>query len=757
MSTELFPQTKEETKDENGSKDDLKVLDTEILDTSTQQDDLSKNLSSFECDSNASKNDSKNESPVKNSSFDKECLFSPVTPANKSSKSNIIFSTPNTSLNSDLSYSHRRDLSELSSLHPTINQSNANISKNTIHQVGFQNVQQNYSRFGQNQQGFGNQNHFPRHPSQQGYHQNVRTNQSRHYSGSELTFTNSSFRSDHDNNTHHSRQDYQKSSKPMSNRTNICIGDFIVGNKSATSDKSTGKKKRHSKFVNLSMDDANIMTGRINTDHSSINIKDTISFPEIGAKQPSSKRRINPTRLNTTYPKLNTSLNSSNQSVVKFGVKYDKAERNEAFDANVFQPKEHASSFNMERHLLKKEKEKLLQKFNSLTSETATTSFNDTSKPAVQIMTRKTTLEVVKKDSVKINFVTPDFKSVQNVSALDCISILYSTMLDCNLIVNFTSEIYFLMSLIVAQQIDTKKRSAINHFGKLLIKDEKNQKDNMTLSDLPVLNESAESCENFNDNICNVGDINSIIDSCALEQSISALKVTEDGKITLDLSKLTENSLGRIKIDSNIIDSESNALLKSNKSVTMIDNKENHRKLSISDTDVVEKEENLNKTSISEKNLVVDEQIQSKSPTGDKNETNTTQKSINVIDDQEKLGIASEIDLTDLFSSVHNCIYFAVCTLKRQMLVLDIILDQPALRLLQENPRVRSFCPVLAEHFAEVYTVKSTAKQDLDVQSGILNKNVCFNTDTDSMENFPSQQSFYAFKKQRDLFYDIFR
>lgn len=39
----------------------------------------------------------------------------------------------------------------------------------------------------------------------------------------------------------------------------------------------------------------------------------------------------------------------------------------------------------------------------------------------------------------------------------------------------------------------------------------------------------------------------------------------------------------------------------------------------------------------------------------------------------------------------------------------------------------------------------------------IVELNVCFQTDTDNRENFPSSIAFQCFRKQRDMFYEILK
>lgn len=116
-----------------------------------------------------------------------------------------------------------------------------------------------------------------------------------------------------------------------------------------------------------------------------------------------------------------------------------------------------------------------------------------------------------------------------------------------------------------------------------------------------------------------------------------------------------------------------------------------------------------------------------------------------------------------LLRSIHNSSYFAVKTLWRERYVLELMFDKASLKLIGENKQVRSFFPELAKFLLNLYGLKCEAetlskdnKTDLSVNKFTSNI-VCFNFETDNMDNFPSIQSFQNFKKQRDLFYEILR
>lgn len=108
-----------------------------------------------------------------------------------------------------------------------------------------------------------------------------------------------------------------------------------------------------------------------------------------------------------------------------------------------------------------------------------------------------------------------------------------------------------------------------------------------------------------------------------------------------------------------------------------------------------------------------------------------------------------------IFATIHNVVYFAVTTLHKQVTILKI-LDNATLTLLSENKNVQSLAPRLREQLLATYS----SRKQRGISESSNNEayvNVCFISDTDNRENFPNDQSFNAFRKQRDLFYEILR
>lgn len=103
-----------------------------------------------------------------------------------------------------------------------------------------------------------------------------------------------------------------------------------------------------------------------------------------------------------------------------------------------------------------------------------------------------------------------------------------------------------------------------------------------------------------------------------------------------------------------------------------------------------------------------------------------------------------------MFQSVHNILYFISNVL---MSIKDIIatFDGWILKNIYENKNFKLFC-----NSNETPNINiSRSLNDLNISEN--NGNVNFDTDTDNRGMFPSDQSFQAFRKQRDLFYDILR
>ncbi|CAD0206926.1 unnamed protein product [Chrysodeixis includens] len=115
-------------------------------------------------------------------------------------------------------------------------------------------------------------------------------------------------------------------------------------------------------------------------------------------------------------------------------------------------------------------------------------------------------------------------------------------------------------------------------------------------------------------------------------------------------------------------------------------------------------------------------------------------------------------DMGFLLKTIHNSTYFAVKSLWHQRVILEVILDKSALKTLGENKKIRSFYPDLAKFLLNCYGLRCEAETNQERRPETRSNGVvCFNLETDNAENFPSMLSFQNFKKQRDMFYEIFR
>lgn len=112
--------------------------------------------------------------------------------------------------------------------------------------------------------------------------------------------------------------------------------------------------------------------------------------------------------------------------------------------------------------------------------------------------------------------------------------------------------------------------------------------------------------------------------------------------------------------------------------------------------------------------------------------------------------LPDKIVAAHIFKSIHNLTYFATNCLQVLAPVLENY-DKASIRLLSENVRLCNFVPDLIEN------LKLLQKSDNVIEVDSLQDNVCFNLDTDNRQNFPNELSFHAFRKQRDLFYEILR
>ena len=103
--------------------------------------------------------------------------------------------------------------------------------------------------------------------------------------------------------------------------------------------------------------------------------------------------------------------------------------------------------------------------------------------------------------------------------------------------------------------------------------------------------------------------------------------------------------------------------------------------------------------------------------------------------------------------TAHNCVYFAIGVLLRVESLLKL-LDRGTLKLLSENPRVAAFSEILhrllLDHLERPPPAPFLTQAPKSPIGG-----VSFQSDTDNRNNFPSDQAFQLFRKQRDSFYEV--
>jgi codanin-1 len=108
------------------------------------------------------------------------------------------------------------------------------------------------------------------------------------------------------------------------------------------------------------------------------------------------------------------------------------------------------------------------------------------------------------------------------------------------------------------------------------------------------------------------------------------------------------------------------------------------------------------------------------------------------------------------FNTVHNCVYFATSVLNQQRQVLECF-DKITLKMLADNRYISSFVPDLYDFICGLVTADMSKTRTCTSSVAAIQGNVSFQSDTDNRQNFPTDQAFNIFRKQRDGFYDILR
>lgn len=117
-------------------------------------------------------------------------------------------------------------------------------------------------------------------------------------------------------------------------------------------------------------------------------------------------------------------------------------------------------------------------------------------------------------------------------------------------------------------------------------------------------------------------------------------------------------------------------------------------------------------------------------------------------------------DAISLLSELNNCIYFSLKVLKRQQRVLRS-LDTTSIKVLIDNKRLTALDESIRGDLMAVYALKiqleSAAHQQSSSTKHSGSAKVFYQQEQDTQSNFPSNQEFAVFKKQRDAFYSILR
>lgn len=110
---------------------------------------------------------------------------------------------------------------------------------------------------------------------------------------------------------------------------------------------------------------------------------------------------------------------------------------------------------------------------------------------------------------------------------------------------------------------------------------------------------------------------------------------------------------------------------------------------------------------------------------------------------------------SEIFETVHNIVYFGVKSLESQLSELQFY-DKTTIKLLADSERIKDFSPELSKKLT-ILAQDKAEKPATEIALPTSQTNVCFNIDTDNQQNFPDLHGFHAFRKQRDLFYEILR
>eukprot|EP00794_Sanderia_malayensis_P012914 gene12914-14245_t len=112
----------------------------------------------------------------------------------------------------------------------------------------------------------------------------------------------------------------------------------------------------------------------------------------------------------------------------------------------------------------------------------------------------------------------------------------------------------------------------------------------------------------------------------------------------------------------------------------------------------------------------------------------------------------------EVFSSAHNCVYFAAEVLRRIKSLL-VFLDKNSLKLVVENPRLRLLAQDIVEFIGDRLEEEFSKNRSdtVNVSGHSKSLGVPFQIEINNRKAFMSDRYFYSFSKLRDRFYGLVR
>lgn len=111
---------------------------------------------------------------------------------------------------------------------------------------------------------------------------------------------------------------------------------------------------------------------------------------------------------------------------------------------------------------------------------------------------------------------------------------------------------------------------------------------------------------------------------------------------------------------------------------------------------------------------------------------------------------------SSVLKNLNNCIYFVMNVLRLQKTSLAL-LDAMTIRVILDNERFQQISPDLTEFFKSMLQQKMQLNTEKVGNKSFSNNIVFYQQETDNLDNFPSSREFQAFRKQRDMFYEVLR